>query len=174
MLELVSQIAVAPEDALGAIHSIRDWIDTNHADLLGWRDVFLAHWVFSKKINDEVSPKLQRVIRVCYESKSPDEDLRRDATALLDFLKAAKQRKATLLQNSVCAVRADPEYRNNLKASVRWAIANGLKEKVAATPPQISDATIAHAVFLPILNTIPTYLNVRFQTIILISSVHDT
>lgn len=145
VLELVSQIAVVPDKALGAIHAMRSWIDTQHADLLCWRDVFIAHWIFSKELADEVSEGLKRVLTVCYESEAADAKLREDAGALLKFLRNAKCKKATLLENAAHTIRKTPKEngKDNLRAGARLAIASGLRTIVAVTSDEMSDHAIA-------------------------------
>jgi hypothetical protein len=144
VIELVSQIATVPYEALGAIHALSTWIDIKQIQLLGWPDVIMARWVFSKEIADEVSENLERVLRTCYESKVPDGKLRDDAGALFEFLEMAKRHKATLLENVVGAIRQNPKdnSRENLRAATRLALASGLRERAAA-PDEKSEDHIA-------------------------------
>src|ERR1700730_16348252 len=143
VLELVSQIAAAPDIALGAIHAMKSWIDTKHADLLCWRDVFIAHWIFSREIDDEVSEGLKRVLTTCYESETPDNKLCEDAGALLEFLQKEKRGKATLLENAARAIRQTPKdnSKDNLRGAARLAIASGLR--VAAASGEMPEDAIA-------------------------------
>ena len=145
VLELVSQIAAAPDEALGAIHALRAWIDTEHADLLGWREAFIAHWVFSKRIADEVSEGLKRVLTTCYVSEKPDNKLREDAGALSEFLETAKRGKATLLENAARTIRQTPKdnTKDNLRGAARLAIASGLRAAVGATSDEMPEDAIA-------------------------------
>ena len=145
VLELVSQIAAIPDEALGAIHALRSWIDTKDAYLLGCREAFIAHWVFSKKIADEVSEGLKRVLATCYESETPDNKLREDAGALLKFLETEKRGKARLLENAARDIRQTPKDNSkaNLRGAARSAIARGLRTVVAATPDEMPDDAIA-------------------------------
>lgn len=161
VLELVSQIAVAPDEALGAIHAMKSWIDTQHADLLGWRHAFIAHWVFSKKVADEVSEGLTRVLTVCYESKDADTTLRDDAGALLKFLRNAKRKKAALLDNAAQTIRKTPKdnSKENLTGAARLAIASGLRNEVGAKPDEVADDALAG--FLPAYFEYHTDLIVR-------------
>jgi hypothetical protein len=143
VLELISQIATFPNEALGAIHALRAWLDTERTSLLGWRDVFIAHWIFAKEIPDEVSEGLKRVLKVCYESENPDDKLRGDSGALSEFLERAKHRKATLLENAARAIRQTSEGRDqdNLRGGTRLGIARALRE-VVATSDEVSDDVI--------------------------------
>lgn len=145
VLELVSQIAAAPNDALSAIHAMRSWMDPDHAELLGWVDVFVAHWVFSREIPDETSKGLRRVLTACYVTQAPDDKLCEDARALLNFLTKAKQRKATLLSDAASAIRQRPEDNSNenLRGAARLALADGLRAKAGLTPQEIGDDAIA-------------------------------
>jgi len=145
VLELVSQISVIPDEALSAIHAFRLWTDTKHADLLGWRVVFISHWVFSKDLPDEVSEGLKRVLTTCYESGTADNKLREDAGALAEFLKAAKRKKATLLENAARAIRQSPKdnTKDNLRGAARLAIASSLRDIVGATSNDMSDDAVA-------------------------------
>jgi hypothetical protein len=145
VLELISQIAVTPDEALGAIHALSLWIDTEHADLLDWTEVFVAHWVFSKEIADEVSAGLKRVLKICYGSEKPDDKLRDDAGALLKFLIRAKCKKAKLLENAARAMRKAPKdnSKDNLRAGTRSAIAVGLKAQVGMPSDAIPEDAIA-------------------------------
>jgi hypothetical protein len=124
------------------------WVDVMHADLLGWRDVFIAHWVFSREIPDEVSEGLMRVLTVCYESEVPDDKLREDAGALSEFLETAKRRKAALLENAACTIKQNPRdnSKDNLRGGIHLAIASGLRTQVAASDEIPYDAI---AGFLP-------------------------
>ena len=145
VLELVSQIAVAPDEALGAIHTMKSWIDTQHADLLGWRHAFIAHWVFSKEVADEVSEGLKRVLTVCYETEAADDKLRDDASTLLKFLRNSKRKKAALLDKAAQNIRKTPKdnSKDNLRGAARLAIASGLRGEVAAKPDEMSDDALA-------------------------------
>lgn len=132
VLELVSQIATASEEALGAIHSMRSWIDTGAATLLGWSETFLAHWVFGKEAPDEISEGLAKVLRTCYESERADDKLKDDAKALSDFLEESKCRKATLLRNAVSEIRGTIQTDEERRAGTILAIADGLRSQIGS------------------------------------------
>jgi hypothetical protein len=112
---------------------------------LGWREVFIAHWIFSEEIPDEASESLKRVLRICYECETPDDKLREDAGALSELLERAKQRKATLLESAVRTIRQSPKdnAEDNLRGATRLAIANSLRDVVGATSDEIPDDAIA-------------------------------
>ena len=145
VLELISQIAVVPDAALGAIHAMRSWLDPGHAVLLGWLDVFVAHWVFATEIRDDVSTGLSRVLTTCYETEAPNDKLIEDAGALLKFLTTAKQRKATLLSDAAKAIRQTPGDNSiaNLRSAARLAVADGLRARAGSTPQEISSDAIS-------------------------------
>ena len=165
VLELVSQIAVVPDKALGAIHAMKSWIDTQHADLLGWRDVFIAHWVFSKELADKVSEGLKRVLTVCYESDAADAKLREDAGALLKFLKNSKCKKAALLDDAARNIRKTPKdnSKENLRGAARLALASGLRGEVAATPDEMPDDALA--------GNLPAYF--EYHTDLIVRAIPD-
>ncbi len=144
VLELVSQIAAYPDEALSAIHALGSWVDIKHAELLGWTDPFIAHWVFSKEIADEVSEGLKRVLITCFESEKASDKLRKDAAALSRFLEKSKCRKATLFEKAARGIRKTPKVnsKDNLRAGAQLAIASGLRSRAAASD-EIPDAGIA-------------------------------
>lgn len=64
-IELVSQIAVSPQEALDAVHTFENWLDTDRAILLEWSETFVGEHVFGIAPNESVFELLQQVLNVC-------------------------------------------------------------------------------------------------------------
>jgi hypothetical protein len=128
-IELVSQIAVTPQEALRAIHTFENWLDTTHATLLDWSETFVANHVFSLPHNDSVFELLAQVLAVCYQTDRPYPQLIADARRLRDFNEAAKREKAQLFQSAATALRGRALSQAQLGGTLPTVIADGLKIK---------------------------------------------
>jgi hypothetical protein len=128
-IELVSQIAVTPQEALTAIHTFENWLDTTHAVLLDWSETFVANHVFGLAHNDRVFELLAQVLTVCYRTDRPNPRLIADAQRLRDFNEAAKRQKAQLFQDAATALQARALSRTQLRAALPTVILEGLKVK---------------------------------------------
>jgi hypothetical protein len=128
-IELISQIAVAPQEALTAIHTFENWLDTTHAVLLDWSEIFVANHVFGFAHNDRVFDLLTQVLTTCYRTNAPNPRLIDDAQRLRDFNEAAKRQKAQLFQEAATALRARVLSRAQLCGTLPTVILEGLKTK---------------------------------------------
>ncbi len=128
-IELISQIARAPQEALSAIHMFENWLDTTHAVLLDWSETFVANHVFGIAHNEGVFELLTQVLTVCYRTDVANPRLIADAQRLRDFNEAAKRQKAQLFQDAATTLRARRLSRAQLGVELPAAIIEGLKVK---------------------------------------------
>jgi hypothetical protein len=128
-IELVSQIAVTPQEALNAIHTFENWLDTTHAVLLDWSEAFVANHVFGLAHNDGVFDLLTQVLTTCYRTDRPNPRLIADAQRLRDFNEAAKRQKAQLFQDAATPLRGRALSRAQLRGILPTLVREGLRIK---------------------------------------------
>lgn len=144
-IELVSQIAVTPQEALSAIHTFENWLDTTHAVLLDWSETFVANHVFGLAHNDGVFELLQQVLGVCYRTDRPNAQLIADAQGLRDFNECAKRQKAELFRGTATALRARALPQAELRGILPTTITESLRIKYGQQAAPITDAQIEAA-----------------------------
>lgn len=104
-IELVSQVAVSPQDALDAIHRFESWLNTDRAILLDWSETFVGEHVFGLNPDLTTFTLLTQVLGVCYRTNRPNDRLVADAQRLREFNERAKRQKAELFQNTANSLR---------------------------------------------------------------------
>src|SRR5260370_16193507 len=144
-IELVSQIAVAPQEALTAIHAFENWLDTAHAVLLDWSETFVANHVFRLAQNEGVFHLLQNVLGVCLRTERPNAPLIADAQRLRTFNENSKQQKAQLFRNTATALRQRALPRPQLRGILPNTITQGLRIKYCQQAAPITNAEIKAA-----------------------------
>lgn len=128
-IELVSQIAVSPQEALEAVHTFESWLDTDKAILLDWSETFVGEHVFGLAPNESVFELLQQVLNVCHRAPKPDSRLVCDANRLRDFNEHAKQQKAQLFERAAIALRAKALPQDQLRAGLQRDIVTSMRVK---------------------------------------------
>lgn len=128
-IELVSQIAVSPQEALDAVHTFENWLDTDRAILLEWSETFVGEHVFGIAPNESVFELLQQVLNVCYRTSKPDSRIVCDAAHLRDFNEHAKQSKAQLFERAAKALRAKALPQEELRAGLQRDIVASMRAK---------------------------------------------
>jgi hypothetical protein len=142
VLELISQIAIEPQAALGAIHSFDKWLNPNRTILLQWYEPFYADLVFGVQLQDAVSEHIAAAVKRCFALTVTD-DVIEDAQQLREFLVAAKRRKAELLERAVRRIRSTGVAADELAAGARRAIAAGIAERIGAPPASWAEEVVA-------------------------------
>ena len=149
-IELVSQIAVSPQEALDAIHTFENWLDTDKAILLDWSEAFVGEHVFGVAPNESVFELLQQVLNVCYRLPKPESRIVCDAARLRDFNEHAKRQKAQLFERAAKALRAKALPQDQLRAGLQRDIVTSMRIKygqennMGVTDAQIEAALSAY------------------------------
>lgn len=128
-IEVVSQIALSPQEALDAVHTFENWLDTDQAILLDWSETFVGQHVFGIPPKESIFDLLRQVLNVCYRTSKPDARLVRDATRLRDFNEHAKQPKAQLFEQAVKALRQRALSQDDLRAALPRDIVVSMRAK---------------------------------------------
>ena len=128
-IELVSQIAVTPQEALDAVHTFENWLDTGKAILLDWSETFVGDHLFGIAPNDSVFELLRQVLNVCNRASKPDSKLVCDAARLRAFNEHAKQQKAQLFERAAKALRAKALQQKQLRAGLQRDIVASMRVK---------------------------------------------
>ena len=128
-IELVSQIAVCPQEALDAVHTFENWLDTDNAILLDWSETFVGEHVFGIAPNESVFALLRQALNVCYRASKPDSRIVCDAERLRDFNEHAKQQKAQLFERAAKSLRAKALPQDELRAGLQRDIVTSLRAK---------------------------------------------
>lgn len=149
-IELVSQIAVSPQEALDGVHTFENWLDTERAILLDWAETFVGEHVFGITPNESVFELLQQVLNVCFGTSTPTQQIICDATRLRAFNEHAKQQKAQLFESAVKALRNKALSEAQLRAGlpgdivVSMRVKYGQQNNTAVTDTQIAAALSAY------------------------------
>jgi hypothetical protein len=149
-IEVVSQIALSPQEALDAVNTFENWLDTDKAILLDWSETFVGEHVFGIPPKESVFDLLRQVLNVCYRASKPDARLVCDATRLRDFNEHAKQQKAQLFEQAVKALRQRALSQDELRAALPRDIVVSMRAKYgqqsngAVTDAQIETALSAY------------------------------
>jgi len=144
-IELVSQIAINPHEALSAVHAFESWLDTAHATLLDWSEIFIANRVFGLTHNESVFNVLQQALRVCYRAEVPNAQLVADAKRFRDFNEGVKQSKARLLSDAAIAARQTVLPQTELRTKLAATIVKSQRIKYAQQNASVTDADIEAA-----------------------------
>src|SRR6266478_801349 len=128
-IELVSQIAVSPQEALDAIHRFEGWLDTDKAILLDWSETFVAEHVFGLEPDVTTFNLLTQVLGVCYRTDRPNHQLIADAQRLREFNENTKTRKAGLFQQAAEGLRRRALSQAQLRAILPNTIVQSLRIK---------------------------------------------
>lgn len=152
-IELVSQIALSPQEALEAVHTFENWLDTDKAILLDWSETFVGEHVFGIQPKESVFDLLRQVLNVCYRASKPDARLVCDATRLRGFNEHAKQQKAQLFEQAVKALRLRAFSQNELRAALPRDIVVSMRAKYG----QQSNAGVTDAQIETALSTYIEY-----------------
>lgn len=149
-IELVSQVAVSPKEALDAVHTFENWLDTDKATLLDWSETFVAEHVFGIAPKESVFELLEQVLNVCFRTPTPTSRLVCDAGRLRAFNEHAKKQKAQLFERAAIALRAKALPQDQLRAGLQrdvvasMRIKYGQQHNAAVTDAQIEAAMSAY------------------------------
>lgn len=149
-IELVSQIALFPQEALDAVHTFENWLDTRKATLLDWSETFVGEHVFGVTPNESVFELLDQVLNVCFRTSTPTSRLVCDAGRLRAFNEHAKKQKAQLFEQAVRALRNKALKEAQLRAALprdivlSMRVKYGQQNNTTVTDAQIEAALSAY------------------------------
>ena len=140
-IEVLSQIAIAPIEALESIHRFRNWLP-EQAMLLGWLEPYCARYVFGIEMEDAIWPIVSQMLDRALRAEDVTHPLTEGARELRRINEEAKLRKAQLFQGAAERLRRQRCCPEELDAQVRQAITQAIAVRVQAGPDLRTDIEI--------------------------------